>query len=50
MSEILFYIALLSWGLIGIYAFRRAMLLRQHKKDAEVLARALKAEEVSNDF
>lgn len=42
MPEIFQYLAMLSLGLIGIYSFRRAMLRRQRKKDAEALMRAIK--------
>ncbi len=33
MNEILFYIALLSLGLIGIYKFREGMLIIQRRND-----------------
>jgi len=33
MNEMLFYIALLSLGLIGIYKFREGMLIIQRRKD-----------------
>lgn len=40
MAEILQYFAILATGIIGLYAFRKGMLIRQRRKDAEALARA----------
>jgi hypothetical protein len=47
MPEIFQYFAILSLGLIGIYLIRYVWLRYQRRKDAEALARALKAEEAS---
>lgn len=44
MAEIMQYFAMLAMGIIGIYAFRKGMLIRQRRKDAEALAKASKSD------
>ncbi len=41
MAEIMEYFAILATGIVGLYAFRKGMLIRQHRKDAKALAKAL---------